>query len=325
MPRPLVILTHTLPDEWTTSLNGECEIVCGPLDATHFNPALLKYLPVAEGLFSLLTIPVNEALLSQAPHLRVVSNMAVGVDNIDITACTRRNILVGNTPGVLTEATADLTMALMLSAARNLPNASQDARDGRWVTWSPAGWLGLELNGSTLGIIGMGKIGQAVARRAGGFGMQVIFTDNQAKLVEHATQVSLEELLQRSDIVSLHAPLTPETRGLINRDTLSRMKSSAFLINAARGPLVDMQALTIALQQHTIAGAALDVTDPEPLPPIHPLFNMPNCFIVPHIGSATYQTRRRMAELACENLLAGLKGERLPHCVNPEIYNQKDA
>ncbi len=324
MSKPLVIITHTLPDEWLISLEGECELVHGPRDATAFDSTLIDFLPRAEGLFTLLTIPVNDALLALAPHLRVVSNMAVGVDNIDVSACTRRKIPVGNTPGVLTESTADLTMALLLSAARNLPNASRDAREGRWFTWSPAGWLGLELNGSTLGIIGMGKIGQAVARRATGFGLQVIFTDNQPKVVENASQVSLEELLQRSDIVSLHAPLTPATRGLINQANLSLMKSTSILINAARGPLVDMQTLTIALQQHTIAGAALDVTDPEPLPPSHPLFSLPNCFIVPHIGSATYQTRRRMAELACQNLLAGLKGERLPHCVNPEIYDTKD-
>jgi phosphoglycerate dehydrogenase-like enzyme len=170
----------------------------------------------------------------------------------------------------------------------------------------------------------MGKIGQAVARRALGFGMQVIFTDNQPKHVINTQQVSPDELLQQSDFISLHTPLTPDTRGMINHLTLSRMKPSAVLINAARGPLVDMTALTEALMEHKIAAAALDVTDPEPLPPSHPLFSLPNCLIVPHIGSATSQTRRKMAELACANLLAGLKGEHLPHCVNPEIYGQKD-
>ncbi|PWB50985.1 MAG: D-glycerate dehydrogenase [Anaerolineales bacterium] len=319
MTKPLVILTHTLPDEWITSLHTECEVVAGPQDATQFDPKLTQYLPRAEGLFTLLTIPVNEDLLSQAPQLRVVSNMAVGVDNIDLPACTRRRIPVGNTPGVLTHSTADLTMALMLSIARNLPLASLDAREGRWKTWSPAGWLGIELHGSTLGIIGMGKIGQAVAQRALGFGMQVIFSDPEPKQVINTTQSSLDELFQRSDFISLHAPLTPDTRGMINHITLSRMKPSAVLINAARGSLVDMAALTEALRHHKIAAAALDVTDPEPLPPSHPLFSLPNCLIVPHIGSATYQTRRKMAELACANLLAGLKGEPLPHCVNPEV------
>jgi lactate dehydrogenase-like 2-hydroxyacid dehydrogenase len=246
--------------------------------------------------------------------------MAVGVDNIDIKACTLRKLPVGNTPGVLTESTADLTMALMLSIARNIPQSSQDAREGHWKTWSPARWLGMELSGSTLGIVGMGKIGKAVARRALGFGMKIMYTDPQVTNEINATQVSLEELLRRSDVLSLHAPLTPDTRGMINKSTLTMMKSSAILVNAARGPLVDTVAITEALQSHKIAAAALDVTDPEPLPPTHLLYSLKNCLIVPHIGSATQQTRRRMAELACENLLAGLRSERLPHCVNPEVY-----
>jgi lactate dehydrogenase-like 2-hydroxyacid dehydrogenase len=302
-------------------LEGECKLFNGPPDATELDPALIDILPQAEGLFTLLTIPVRESLLQRTPNLRVVSNMAVGVDNIDVTACTQRKIPVGNTPGVLTESTADLTMALMLSIARNISQASQDAREGRWKTWSPTGWLGTELNGSTLGIVGMGKIGKAVARRAMGFGMKVIYTDPQVTDEINASQVSLEELLMQSDIVSLHTPLEHDTRGIINKSTLSQMKSSAILINAARGPLVDTNAITDALQNHKIAAAALDVTDPEPLPPTHPLYRLPNCLIVPHIGSATQQTRRKMAELACNNLLAGLRGERLPHCVNPEVYS----
>jgi glyoxylate reductase len=317
---PIVIMTHALPREWISSLEGKCELFIGPTDATKLEPKLVAMLPQAEGLFTLLTIPVTEIVLQQAPKLRVISNMAMGVDNIDIKACTLRKIPVGNTPGVLTESTADLTMALLLSIARNIPQASLDARQGRWNTWSPARWLGMELKGSTLGIIGMGKIGNAVARRALGFGLQVIFTDSQLKVVSAASQVSLDELLERSDIISLHAPLTPETRGMINQATLSKMKSTAILINAARGPLVDTPALAEALRVHKISGAALDVTDPEPLPPTNPLFSLPNCLIVPHIGSATWQTRRMMAELACANLLAGLRSEPLPYCVNPEVY-----
>jgi glyoxylate reductase len=319
--KPIIILTHTLPQEWVLSLESECRLYFGPPDATELDPTLIDMLPQAEGLFTLLTIPVTDILLQQAPKLRVISNMAVGVDNIDVKACTLLKIPVGNTPGVLTDSTSDLTMALMLSVARNIPQSSQAARDGRWKTWSPAGWLGMELNGSTLGIIGMGKIGKAVTKRALGFGMKIIYTDPQTSNEINALQVSLEELLRESDILSLHTPLTPETRGMINKSTLSIMKSSAILINAARGSLVDTDAITEALQNHKIAAAALDVTDPEPLPPSHPLFSMPNCLIVPHIGSATQQTRRKMAELACENLLAGLKGERLPHCVNPEVYS----
>jgi glyoxylate reductase len=320
---PVVIMTHTLPREWISSLEGECELVIGPMDATEMDPSLIAMLPQAEGLFVLLTIPVTETMLRRASRLRVISNMAVGVDNIDVAACTRRNIPVGNTPGVLTESTADLTMALLLSIARKIPEASLDARQGRWVTWSPAGWLGMELNGSILGIIGMGKIGQAVACRALGFGMQVIFTDPQIKSVSGGSQVSLDELLERSDVISLHAPLTPETRGMINPNTLSKMKQSSILINAARGPLVDTSALTVALQEGKIAATAIDVTEPEPLPPSHPLYSLPNCLIVPHIGSATQQTRRRMAELACANLIAGLHGELLPHCANLEVYSKE--
>ncbi len=320
---PIVIMTHTLPDEWISSLDGECNLIVGPPDAVELDPRLIEMLPQAEGLFTLLTIPVSENVLKLTPKLRVISNMAVGVDNIDINACTERKIPVGNTPGVLTESTADLTMALMLSTARNIFNANLDAREGRWITWSPAGWLGMELNCSTLGIIGMGKIGKAVARRAQGFGMKIIFTDPEPKSGMDALRVSLDELFDRSDIISIHAPLTPETRGLINYTTLSKMKSTAILINTARGSLVDTQALVSALREHKIAATALDVTDPEPLPPTHPLYSFPNCLIVPHIGSATQHTRRKMAELACANLLAGLRGEQLPHCVNPEVYSME--
>ncbi|OGO13000.1 MAG: D-glycerate dehydrogenase [Chloroflexi bacterium RBG_16_47_49] len=319
---PIVLITHSLPIEWIYSLAEHCTYFTGPTDATELDPALIALLPDAEGLVSLLTIPVTEEILDKASNLRVVSNMAVGVDNIDIKACTKRGIPVGNTPGVLTESTADLTMSLMLSIARNIPQASRDALEGRWKTWSPAGWLGMELHDSILGIVGMGKIGQAVARRSLGFGMTVLFTDPEQVAHPIASQVSFEELLKQSDIISLHAPLTPDTRGMINKSTISMMKPSAILINAARGALIDTSALVDALHNNRIAAVALDVTDPEPLPPSHLLYSFPNCLIVPHIGSATQKTRRRMAELACENLLAGLRGERLPHCVNPDVYNQ---
>ena len=319
---PLVLMSHSLPKDWISYLENHCQLHIGPLDATELDRSLIELLPQAVGLFTLLSIPITENILRSAPNLRVVSNMAVGVDNIDIKACTQRKIPVGNTPGVLTESTADLTMSIMLAIARNIPQASLDAREGRWKTWSPAGWLGIELNGSTLGIIGMGKIGKAVARRASGFGMKILFTDPEKISFESATQVPLQELLKNSDIVSLHTPLTPETLGLINKPMLSLMKPTSILINAARGPLVDTSDLLEALQLHKIASAALDVTDPEPLPPDHPLYRLPNCLIVPHIGSATQQTRRKMAELACLNLLAGLRGERLPYCVNPEVYSE---
>jgi glyoxylate reductase len=324
---PLVIVTHTLPEGWLKALNGRCQPVFGPTDATRLAPELEKYLPQAQGLLSLLTIPVTEALLDQCPRLRVVSNMAVGVDNIDLAACTRRGIPVGNTPGVLTAGTADLAMALLLSIARRLGEASSDARQGRWVTWSPTGWLGADLDGAVLGIVGFGKIGQAVSRRAQGFGLRLLYSDPgdhpELDAALGAQRVPLEQLLAESDFVSLHVPLTPATRGLIDAQALQQMKPGTHLINTARGPVVDTEALVAALQKGWIAGAALDVTDPEPLPASHPLYSLPNCLITPHIGSATTNTRRRMAELAVENLLAGLSGQRLPHCANPQVYNTR--
>jgi lactate dehydrogenase-like 2-hydroxyacid dehydrogenase len=251
--------------------------------------------------------------------------MAVGVDNVDLAACSRRGIPVGHTPGVLTEATADLSMALILAASRRLPEAASDAKAGRWSTWNPTGWLGTDLDGAVLGIAGMGKIGRAVARRAHAFGLRLIYNDTSpvSEIEEQlgAVFVSFDELLARSDILSVHVPLLPETRGLIGEQALRRMKSSALLVNAARGPIVDSAALQRALEQGWIRAAALDVTDPEPLPPDHPLYKLPNCLIVPHIGSATHNTRRHMAELACQNLLDGLEGRRVTFCANPEVYD----
>jgi len=320
---PLVLISHKLPVDWITSLSGKCRLLICAEASTNNISELTRYINQAEGLFTLLTIKVDEDLLAGATNLRVVSNMAAGVDNIDISACSRRGIPVGNTPGVLTEGTADLTFALLLSIARNLPKATEDAKRGNWKTWSPTGWLGADLSGATLGIIGMGKIGQAVARRALGFGMQIIYMDTQPCNESEASRLAIDELLIRSDFVSLHVPFTIETRDLINAEKLALMKSTAFLINTSRGQVVDLDALNTALREGKIAGAALDVTNPEPLPPDHPLYQVPNCLILPHIGSATHHTRRRMAELACANLIAGLDGKQLPHCVNPEVYQSK--
>lgn len=314
---PLVILTHPLPEDWLTPLRGQVRLVVGPEGVAGVHPSLEPYFAEAEGLFTWLIDRVDEALLAQMPRLRVVSNMAVGVDNIDLEACRRRGIPVGHTPGVLTDAVADLTLALLLAVARGIFTAAEDARAGRWGLWSPTGWLGADLTGATLGIVGMGNIGQAVARRAVAFGLRIVYASRSPKPeVERALgaqRLPLDDLLALSDFVSLHVPLTPETRGLIGAAQLRRMKPTAYLVNMARGPVVDTGALLQALQEGWIAGAALDVTDPEPLPPEHPLYRLPNCLIVPHIGSATHATRRRMAELACANLLAGLRGEPLPH------------
>jgi len=317
MKKPFCILTHSLPKEWLESLEGRVDLLIGPTEPPGLAPQLMDRLYEADGLLTILIDRVDDELLAKAPRLKVVSNMAVGVDNIDLAACKKRGILVGNTPDVLTEGTADLTMAILLSAARKLPQASQDAREGLWKTWSPTGWLGADLTGATLGIIGLGKIGKAVAKRAKGFGMRLVYTDSIRQLDQESllniTYLSMDELLANSDFVTIHCPLLPETRGLLNESAMRKMKRTAILINAARGPIVDTPALLRALREGWITAAALDVTDPEPLPASHPLYSLTNCLIVPHIGSATYGTRQKMCELACANLLAGVEGRSLVH------------
>ena len=267
---------------------------------------LIRRTQEADGLLSLLTDRVDAELLDACHRLRAIANLAVGYDNIDLEAVRARNIPVGNTPDVLTEATADLTFALLLAAARRLPEAAASVTDGDWLTWEPGRYLGADVHGATLGIIGMGRIGKAVAKRASGFEMNVISAN---------TGQSPEPLLERSDFVTIHCPLTPATHHLIDAAALSRMRPTAILINTARGPIVDQRALAEALHAGTIAGAALDVTDPEPLPADDPLLEAPGLIVVPHIGSATHSARERMADLAVDNLLAGLAGRRMPHQV----------
>lgn len=259
----------------------------------------------AEGLLCLLTEQVDAALLDAAPRLRAIANYAVGHDNIDLAAAAARGIRVGVTPDVLTDATADLAFALLLAAARRLPDAQAAVAAGRWRTWEATRWLGSDVHGATLGIVGFGRIGRAVARRAAGFAMTVLAT----------RETPLEELLDRSDFVSLHCPLTPATRRLIDAHALSRMKPTAILINTARGGVVDQRALVEALHAATIAGAALDVTDPEPPPLDDPLLSAPNVIVLPHVGSATRTARARMTELAVDNLVAGLEGRPMPYPV----------
>jgi glyoxylate reductase len=259
-----------------------------------------------EGLLCLLTERVDAELLDACPSIRAVSNMAVGTDNIDLAECERRGIPVGNTPGVLTEATADLAFALILACARKLLAAEQSVRAGKWKTWEPGGWLGADLDGATLLIVGPGQIGSAVARRAEGFGMQVRSAGRDDELIP---------LLAAADFVSLHCPLTDATRGLIGAPELDAMKPTAYLVNTARGEIVQQDALRAALDSGAIAGAGLDVTTPEPLPADDPLLGAPNLTVVPHIGSASVRTRTAMARLAAENLVAALAGEPMPNPV----------
>ena len=287
---------------------------------------LLAAVEGCAGILTLLTDRVDAELLDRAgPDLKVVSNFAVGFDNIDVAECTRRGIPVGNTPGVLTETTADLAWALLMAAARRVVEGADYVRAGRWRTWGPMLLMGPDVHGATLGIVGFGRIGQAVARRARGFGMTVLYHEPDPLPREvtdplGAEYAELDDLLGRSDFVSLHVNLTDTTRGLVNAERLRLMKPTAVLVNTARGPVVDSRALHDALRDGVIGAAALDVTDPEPIPLGDPLVGLPNCLIVPHIASASPATRGRMAEMAAENLLAGLRGERLPTPVNPEVY-----
>ncbi|HET9104829.1 MAG TPA: D-glycerate dehydrogenase [Solirubrobacteraceae bacterium] len=300
-------VTRELPGTALDRLRDAHEVTVwdgdGPIPADRLRAGAAQ----AEGLLSMLTDPIDAELLDACPDLRAIANYAVGYDNIDLAAAAARGIAVGNTPDVLTGATADLAFALLLAAARGLPSAEAAVRAGRWRTWEPAGYLGREIHGATLGIIGMGRIGRAVAQRAAGFDMEVIHTGRDG--------LPLLQLLHRADFVSLHCPLTPETHHLIDAAALRAMKPTAILINTARGAIVDPQALREALVTGEIAGAALDVTEPEPLPVDDPLLTAPNLIVVPHIGSATTQTRARMADLAVENLLAALAGAPMPHPV----------
>jgi glyoxylate reductase len=276
----------------------------------------------ADGLITMLSDRIDGGLIAGAPRLRSVSNYAVGYDNIDVPAASARGIVIGHTPDVLTEATADLAWALLMAAARQITHASADARAGKWKTWEPSRYLGADVHGATLGIIGAGRIGRAVARRGSGFGMEVLISARPGTTPEPGSdRTPLDEVLARSDFLSLHCPLTPETKNLINAQTLALMKPTAILINTARGPIVDQDALIEALRTGRIAAAGLDVTTPEPLPPEHPLWQTPNVTIVPHIGSATRSTRERMAVIAVDNLLAGLAGEPLPHQIPEQRAN----
>ncbi len=303
-----LIKEHFQPDVWSHDLPPT-------------RVQLLESVRGVDGLLCLLTEKVDAELMDAAgSQLKVISSMSVGVDHIDVSAATERRIPVGNTPGVLTDATADQAFALMLSAARRIPEAERYVRAGKWITWSPSLLLGADLAGATLGIVGFGRIGQAIAKRAQGFELRVVYYSPNAKPVFGAQPVDLNTLLKESDFVSINVPLKDETRHLVNENFLSKMKPTAILINTARGGVLDQNALYNALKSKQISYAALDVTDPEPLPMNSPLLELENCIIVPHLGSASKKTRDQMSVLAAQNLIAGLNGDILPNCVNSDVY-----
>lgn len=324
--RQRVFVARRIPEEGLAPLRAATEVDLWDDDLPPPRRDLLARVRGIHGLLSLLTDRVDDELLDAAgPQLKVVANLAVGFDNIDVPACTRRGIPVGNTPGVLTETTADLAFALLMAAARRLKEAVDYVRADHWQTWGPLLMLGMDVHGATLGIVGFGRIGREMARRAAGFSMHVLYHDVERASAEDeaalgAAFVPLERLLAESDFVTVHVNLTPQTHHLIDAQALGRMKRTAVLVNTSRGPVVDQEALFEALRDGTIFAAALDVTDPEPMRADHPLVSLPNCIVVPHIASATHVTRGKMARMAADNVLAGLRGERLPICVNPEVY-----
>ena len=321
--RPKVFVSRRIPDEGLEPVLAACHADVWPDDLPPPRDELLRRVAGCDGVLALLTDKVDDEFLDAAgPQLKVVANYAVGFDNIDVLACARRGVAVGNTPGVLTETTADLAFALLMAAARRVAEGSRYVRDGNWKTWGPLLLLGPDVHGSTLGIVGFGRIGQAMAKRAHGFGMRILYHDVQEVPEEvaaslGATYLPLEKLLADSDFVSLHVNLSDVTRHLINAETLAWMKPTAVLINTSRGPVVDQVALAAALEDGTIWAAALDVTDPEPIPMDDPLVGLDNCLIVPHIASASRATRGKMAAMAAANLLAGVRGEPLPTPVVP--------
>jgi glyoxylate reductase len=323
---PKVFLTRILPDIGMKMIHELAEVEVWPERLPPPYEVLLEKVKGKDGLVCMLTDQIDAQLIEAAGgSLKVISQMAVGYDNINIAAMTAKGIPVGHTPGVLTDATADLTWALLMAGARRVVEADKEVRLGHWQTWEPTMLLGVNVSGATLGIIGCGRIGQAVARRARGFNMRVLY-HNRLRLpleLEQSLDIKyqdLDVLLKESDFITIHTSLTNDTYHLFSDAQFQMMKPTSILINTARGAIIDPEALRKALINGQIAGAALDVTTPEPIPTDSPLLGLDNIIITPHIGSASYQTRAQMAMMTASNLAAGLKGERLPHCVNPEVY-----
>lgn len=326
MAQPKVFVTRLIPEAGLAMVRDFCDADIWTDELPPPREVILERVQGVDGILSLLTDTIDGEVMDAAgPGFKVISNYAVGYDNVDVPEATRRGIPVGNTPGVLTDTTADFAFALLMAAARRVVEGDKFTRAGGWKTWGPMLLLGQDVTGATLGIVGFGRIGKGMAKRAQGFDMTVLYHDPFCQDDPYAAQVGarwvdLDTLLRESDFVSVHTPLTEETHHLINADALSRMKPAAVLINTARGPVVDPDALYHALKEGDIGYAALDVTEPEPIPADHPLLALDNVIVAPHIASASVATRAKMARMAAENLIAGLRGERLPRCVNPEVY-----
>ncbi len=324
MTKPKVFVTRAIPNRGLDLVLEFCDADVWPGELPPSREELLERVRGVDGLVSLLTDRIDSEVMDAAgQQLKVISNQAVGFDNIDVPAATQRGLPVGNTPDVLTDATADFAFALMMTAGRRIAEGERYVRAGKWKTWSPSLLLGVDFKGATLGLVGFGRIGKAMARRASGFDMRVIYYDTletRPPAEIKATHVDMDTLFEESDFISLHTPLTADTRHLINAAHLALMKPTAVLVNTSRGPVVDLDALYEALKAKRIFAAALDVTEPEPLPMDHPLLTLDNALIVPHIASASKTTRDKMAWMAAQNLIAGLKGEHLPNCVNPQVY-----
>jgi glyoxylate reductase len=324
--KPKVYVTRLLPKPAMDRINSYCDAKTWEGELPPPKDVIVENIQEIDGLLSLLTDKIDAEVMDRAPGLKVISNYAVGFDNIDIPAATKRGIMVTNTPGVLTETTADFAFALMMAAARRIVEGDKVVRAGKWQTWGPMTLLGQDVQGATLGIVGLGRIGAAVARRARGFDMKIQYYDvirNQQAEQELGIQfVDLDKLLAESDFVTLHTNLTPQTHHLIDVKRLEKMKRNCILVNTSRGPIVDNMALYQALRDGKIAYAALDVTEPEPIPKDHPLLTLDNVIIAPHIASASVATRTKMALMAADNLIAGLKGEMPPNPVNPEVLKK---
>jgi glyoxylate reductase len=328
MPKLKVFVTRIIPEAGLAKVREHCDADVWGEPLPPSADEVRRRVAGCEGLLSLLTERIDATLMDAAPRLKVISNYAVGFNNIDIPAATERGIAVGNTPGVLTDATADMAFALLISAGRRIVESQRYAASGKWKTWEPLGHIGQDLVGRTLGIVGMGRIGLAMAKRChGGWGMRVVYHDlhpNQAAERElGATRVDIDTLLSESDFISVHTDLNDTTRGMFNAAAFRKMKPAAVFVNTARGPLVVEADLAEALRKGVIFAAGLDVTDPEPPKADNPLLTLPNCVVAPHIASGTVTSRNAMADIAADNLIAGVKGEPLRAWVNPEVAERR--